>query len=167
MGRLTVTRDCHIDVLGAGWWSLCGTFAVQGFTGELVGGGLDSMVHREPSQSRPVSLLKGLGELGWIFSSAFRIAALVVLAASFAPAAAADETAPDVLANACGGCHGLNGVSPGSIPSLHGLDAGYIEKILLGFRSGDIQVTVMNRIAKGYTSAEIKVLARYFGALGR
>ena len=125
------------------------------------------MGHRDASQSNPVSLLNGLGQLGWIFSSAFRIAALVVLAASFAPAAAADETAPDVLANACGGCHGINGVSPGSIPSLQGLDAGDIEKILLAFKSGDIQVTVMNRIAKGYTSAEIEVLARYFGALGR
>ncbi len=98
---------------------------------------------------------------------AFRLAAAVVVAAAFVPAAAADETAPIILANACGACHGTDGMSPGSIPPLQGLDAGEIETMLLSFKSGELQVTMMNRIAKGYTEAEIKALALHFGALGR
>lgn len=58
-------------------------------------------------------------------------------------------------------------MSPGPIPPLQGLEAGEIETTLLRFKSGELQGTVMNRIAKGYTDLEIKALARYFGSLGR
>ena len=33
---------------------------------------------------------------------------------------------------------------------------------LRSFRSGAVEATVMNRIAKGYTDAEIDALAQYF-----
>ena len=58
-------------------------------------------------------------------------------------------------------------MSPGSIPSLQGLDASEIETKLLSFKSGELQGAMMNRIAKGYVEAEIKALAVHFGALGR
>ena len=67
--------------------------------------------------------------------SALRVTAAVVVAASFVPAAAADKTVPDVLANACGACHGTDGMSAGSIPPLQGLDAGEIETMLMSFKS--------------------------------
>jgi cytochrome subunit of sulfide dehydrogenase len=85
-------------------------------------------------------------------------ACLLVLAA---PVQAQEAPAP-VLAAACGGCHGPNGVSPAAIPSIDKLDAATMTAKLNGFRSGAIEATVMNRIAKGYTDAEIAALVQYF-----
>ena len=68
-----------------------------------------------------------------------------------------------VLALSCASCHGTNGASPGSIPRIHGRSAEYIEKAILQFKAGERPATVMNRIAKGYTDEEIKLLSAYLG----
>jgi sulfide dehydrogenase cytochrome subunit len=69
-----------------------------------------------------------------------------------------DETAPAVLAAACVSCHSPK-ATENAIPSLVGLSAEDIRTKLLGFRGGDLQGTIMNRIAKGHTDAEIDALA--------
>ena len=68
-----------------------------------------------------------------------------------------------VLALSCASCHGTNGASPGSIPRIQGRSAEYIEKAMLHFKAGERPATVMNRIAKGYTDEEIKLLSAYLG----
>ena len=68
-----------------------------------------------------------------------------------------------VLALSCASCHGTNGASPGSIPRIQGRSAEYIEKAMLQFKAGEGPATVMNRIAKGYTDEEIKLLSAYLG----
>ena len=68
-----------------------------------------------------------------------------------------------VLALSCASCHGTNGASPGSIPRIQGRPAEYIEKAMLQFKAGQRPATVMNRIAKGYTDEEIKLLSAYLG----
>ena len=68
-----------------------------------------------------------------------------------------------VLALSCASCHGTNGASPGSIPRVQGRSAEYIEKGMLQFKAGERPATVMNRIAKGYTDEEIKLLSAYLG----
>ena len=68
-----------------------------------------------------------------------------------------------VLALSCASCHGTNGASPGSIPRIQGRSAEYIEKAMLQFKAGERLATVMNRIAKGYTDEEIKLLSAYLG----
>ena len=68
-----------------------------------------------------------------------------------------------VLALSCASCHGTNGASPGSIPRIQGRSAEYIEKAMLQFKAGERPATVMNRIAKGYTDDEIKLLSAYLG----
>ena len=68
-----------------------------------------------------------------------------------------------VLALSCASCHGTNGASPGSIPKIQGRTADYIEKAMLQFKAGERPATVMNRIAKGYTDEEIKLLSSYLG----
>ena len=68
-----------------------------------------------------------------------------------------------VLALSCASCHGTNGASPGSIPKIQGRTADYIEKAMLQFKVGERPATVMNRIAKGYTDEEIKLLSDYLG----
>jgi cytochrome c553 len=69
------------------------------------------------------------------------------------------------LAASCMACHGPQGISAGAIPSIRGLDASSMAAKLRGFRKGEIDATVMTRIAKGYTVEELDVLARYFAAL--
>ena len=68
-----------------------------------------------------------------------------------------------VLALSCASCYGTNGASPGSIPRIQGRSAEYIEKAMLQFKAGERPATVMNRIAKGYTDEEIKLLSAYLG----
>jgi cytochrome c553 len=70
----------------------------------------------------------------------------------------ADETAPAVLADSCQECHGTGGTSPGAIPPIAGLEAAVIEERLQAFRS-DPEATIMGRISRGYTDAEIAALA--------
>ena len=91
----------------------------------------------------------------------------LVVAIALAPAGLASaEDAPSgaELALSCAACHGTNGHSPGSIPSIQGKSAAYIEDALNGFKAGARPATVMNRLAKGYSAAEIKALAAYFSA---
>jgi len=84
----------------------------------------------------------------------------LTLAASVAQAA--DISTPAVLAGSCSTCHGPGGQSLGTMPSLAGLDPKYIMTRLKEFRSGEAPATLMNRIAKGYSDAEIEALGQYF-----
>lgn len=77
--------------------------------------------------------------------------------------ALADPASPATLATACFTCHGTDGKSPGAIPSLHGKTAAYIEQKLQAFKTDRQQVTLMNRIAKGYSDREIASIAKFLG----
>ncbi len=74
-------------------------------------------------------------------------------------------TRGEMLSVSCAGCHGPDGKSPGSIPSIAGKSADTIEAALKEFRSGQRESTVMGRHAKGYTDEEIKLIAVYFGSV--
>ena len=80
--------------------------------------------------------------------------------------AGAEETEPAaLLAEMCGTCHGPDGRSPGSIPGLAPLNEEALRAFLLAYRAGGIEATVMDRIARALTDAEIEALARHFGSL--
>jgi len=68
-----------------------------------------------------------------------------------------------MLSITCAGCHGTDGRSTGAIPSIAGKSAQYIEKAMMDFRDDKRPSTVMGRHAKGYSVAEIKLIAAYFG----
>ena len=80
-------------------------------------------------------------------------------------AAQAVETRPAVLANSCAGCHGTDGKSMGSIPSIHGLKADYFKKTMKDFKDGTRKGTIMGRIAKGYSEEDISLMAEHFANL--
>jgi sulfide dehydrogenase cytochrome subunit len=67
-----------------------------------------------------------------------------------------------VFASPCAGCHGTDGKSTGEIPALDHMSAQYIESAMKAFKSDQRPGTVMNRIAKGYTDEQIKLIAGYF-----
>lgn len=77
------------------------------------------------------------------------------------PAAAQDQAARSLAAN-CTGCHGPSGNSSGAIPTIAGLERGYIVAAMQEFKAGTRQATVMHQHAKGYTDQEIEILAEYF-----
>ena len=101
----------------------------------------------------------------------------------------ARETAsPSMLSGTCFGCHGPNGISKGNaIPTISGMPEEYIIGAMLAYKYDNDQekideiirtdsdftdVTyfarpsnVMNRITKGYSEEEIKIIARYFANL--
>lgn len=90
------------------------------------------------------------------------ISCLFMMGSNNSPAA---DLRAAILANPCAGCHGMDGVSPGTIPSINHLSADAIVAAMKAFRSGERPGTVMDRIAKGYTDEEIQRIADYFHSL--
>jgi sulfide dehydrogenase cytochrome subunit len=91
---------------------------------------------------------------GWIVALAALTAAATAQAAPASPA---------MLSNACAGCHGTNGGSAGfSMPSLAGQNKIAMVEAMKGFKSGERPSTVMGRLAKGYSDAEIEAMADFF-----
>ena len=67
-----------------------------------------------------------------------------------------------MLASPCAACHGPEGKSPGSIPSLSGKSPLFISMMMKAYKDDKRQSSVMNRIAKGYTNEEIEIIAKTF-----
>ena len=68
-----------------------------------------------------------------------------------------------MLSDSCAGCHGTDGASMGpATPSLAGMSETYFIDSMAAYKSGDRYSTVMQRIAKGYTDEEIKLMAPVF-----
>jgi cytochrome c553 len=91
--------------------------------------------------------------------------ALIVLAGVFvscfsAPAAAA--AAEPAGATACSGCHAASAGVASPVPRLAGLGEADMLKAMQEFRAGTRPATVMDRIAKGYTDAEIQTIAAWY-----
>ncbi|NNJ92220.1 MAG: cytochrome c4 [Gammaproteobacteria bacterium] len=69
----------------------------------------------------------------------------------------------EALSYSCAGCHGTNGLSSGpASPTLAGMPKSVMIETMQGFKSGDIPATIMGRIAKGYTDAEIEKMGDFF-----
>ena len=84
-----------------------------------------------------------------------------------APKAAAEPKkmgvrTPSMLANTCAGCHGTGGASAGDImPIIGGMEKEYMQLVLMEYKSGERDSTIMGRIAKGYSDNELKAIASY------
>ena len=76
--------------------------------------------------------------------------------------AQADMASGAVLTNTCFSCHGTDGKSVGDMPTIAGKKESFIAKKLKGFKMGSEDSTVMKRIAKGFTDAEIAAIAKFF-----
>jgi len=67
-----------------------------------------------------------------------------------------------LLASNCFQCHGTNGRSLGSMPKLAGEDADRIFEDLLEFRALPANANVMHVQARGYTDAQLLLIADFF-----
>ncbi|MBM9595488.1 c-type cytochrome [Roseitranquillus sediminis] len=95
--------------------------------------------------------------------SHFRRSALCLPIAGLLANAAPAQT-PEALALACANCHGPGGASLGAIPAIDELSADEMAVLLLNYRSGELEGTIMNRIARGYTEDEIAAISSYLAA---
>jgi sulfide dehydrogenase cytochrome subunit len=88
------------------------------------------------------------------------LAALLLLAGGPAVAQTADGP---LLAGACAGCHGVTGEGGHGIPNIYHMhDRQQFVELMRAFRTNERPNTVMGRIARGYTDAEISALAAHF-----
>jgi sulfide dehydrogenase cytochrome subunit len=95
---------------------------------------------------------------------------VLLIGALWLPGLGTAETVPGrgaALAYTCVTCHGLAGHSQGAIPSLAALSAADIMTALQAFRAETRPSTVMHRIARGLTEADITAVATYFATLPR
>ena len=92
--------------------------------------------------------------------------AAVLMVSGSAYADGAMPMAPaNLLASNCFSCHGMEGRSSGITEDIYGMPAEKFTKALAGFKSGEKESTVMQRISKGYSDDEIKAMAGYFAAI--
>lgn len=81
----------------------------------------------------------------------------------YAGLALAETPTAEMLANACAGCHGTFGSSVGpASPTIAGISHDYFIESMEAYKKGERPATIMDRIAKGYTDEEIKLMAGYF-----
>lgn len=85
-----------------------------------------------------------------------------------APAAAEQSTFDvTVLAASCANCHGTDGKSPGSIPTIAGRPQTILHQKLTAFQSDSppAETTVMDRLMKGLSDEQIAALAQHFSQI--
>lgn len=90
--------------------------------------------------------------------ASFGITALVVYTGT------ALAASPEVPAGAasCSGCHASQGRVDTAVPPLFGRTASDIVAQMKAFKAGRRPSTVMDRIAKGFTDAEIQAIANWY-----
>ncbi len=79
-----------------------------------------------------------------------------------APVAAPAWAQAPLAAQGCIGCHGPSGAGIGSVPGIAGRDRAELVAQMNAFRANERPATIMGRIARGYTEAEIIATAEYF-----
>jgi sulfide dehydrogenase cytochrome subunit len=91
-----------------------------------------------------------------------RTALPVLLLLLPAGAAVAADAPPG--ASSCSGCHPVSRAVETPAGRLVGRNPAEIVAAVQAFRSGQRPATVMDRIAKGFTDAEVKAIADWYGA---
>ncbi len=86
---------------------------------------------------------------------------VLIVALLMAPGLAAAQPAP-LVAEGCLGCHGPRGAGEGAVPALAGRDRAELAAAMAAFRANERPATIMNRIVRGYSEAEIAAAIEHF-----
>ena len=93
------------------------------------------------------------------------LAGVALLAGALCSPSSAQTPQPPLIAQACAGCHGQAGAGSGSVPKIAGFNRDLFIAQWAAFRVKQRPATIMDRVATGYTDAEVAVLADYFAKL--
>ena len=96
-------------------------------------------------------------------SAAHWLAGVMALAVSAGALAASPEPPPG--ASSCTGCHAPGALAPRvdtAVPPLVGRSTADIVAQMQAFKTGQKASTVMDRIARGFTDAEIQAIADWY-----
>ena len=90
-----------------------------------------------------------------------RVSLVVGALVASGAAALAASPEPPPGASSCTGCHAKGRVDT-AVPPINGRPAADIVAQMQAFRSGQKPSTVMDRIAKGFTDAEVQAIADWY-----
>lgn len=93
-----------------------------------------------------------------------RLIIAFALAAASGVALAQDPNLGRNLAATCANCHGTNGKSLGGIESIDKMPKERLLQKIADFRSGAKPASIMHQISKGYTDAQLDLIATYLAA---
>jgi sulfide dehydrogenase cytochrome subunit len=96
----------------------------------------------------------------WLLVAGHCAAACVFACAT----AVAAPAVPPPGAASCTGCHAADAKIETRVPRIAGRPPAEIVAAMEAFRSGQKPATVMDRIAKGFTDAEVRAIAEWLGA---
>ena len=94
------------------------------------------------------------------------LAGFVAFATATAYAQSKDELYAASVSATCAACHGTMGraIDGSSVVSLAGMPAANIILQMKAFKDGSRPATVMHQLSKGYSDAQIAMIANYFAA---
>lgn len=98
--------------------------------------------------------------IAWLLVSGLGCIAQARVAFAEAGEAESNAAFASALAATCTGCHSSNNQV---VPSLQERTMAEVENLLLAYKRGERVGTVMNRIARGYTDHELKLIAGVYG----
>jgi cytochrome c553 len=93
------------------------------------------------------------------------LAGAALVASGLCSPSNAQAPQPPLIAQGCVGCHGQAGAGSGTVPRIAGYDRELFVQQFAAFRAKQRPATIMDRVASGYTDAEVAVLADYFSKL--
>jgi cytochrome subunit of sulfide dehydrogenase len=64
--------------------------------------------------------------------------------------------------SSCSGCHAAGANVDSPVPRLAGRNAADTVRQMQAFRTGEVQATVMDKVAKGFSDAEIQAIAAWY-----
>ena len=94
------------------------------------------------------------------------VAGLSAFAATTASAQSKDELYVASVSATCATCHGTKGAATNgsAVVSLAGMPAADIILQMKAFKDGSRPATVMHQLSKGYSDAQVAMIANYFAA---
>ena len=94
------------------------------------------------------------------------VAGLAAFAGSTASAQSKDELYVASVSATCATCHGTQGnaANGSAVVSLAGMPAANIILQMKAFKDGTRPATVMHQLSKGYSDAQVAMIANYFAA---
>ena len=93
-----------------------------------------------------------------------RATRILVVAAILLVPGAAGRAEPPPGAASCSGCHAAGARVDTAVPRLIGRSAAELAAGMQAFKSGQKPCTVMGRIAKGFSDAEMQAIADWYAA---